>query len=224
MKNIRSITIDLDGTLLDTAPDIGAAANAMLVELGHPHYPVETITEFVGKGIPSLVSRCLPDLDEAGHERAVAIFRGHYALENGRQSRLYDGVLEALTAFRNAGLPMAVVTNKATAFTDPLLEITKLAPWFDFAISGDTLADKKPHPAQLLHACERFGTRPEENLHLGDSATDAAAARAAGCPVLLVSYGYDAGVPVQGVDCDGIVASLLEAANRVIHRRITSTN
>lgn len=219
MKHIRSITIDLDGTLLDTAPDLGAAANAMLVELGHTPYPLATITEFVGMGIPNLVNRCLPDLDDAGHANAVAIFRRHYALENGSRSRIYDGVLEALAVFRQAGLPMAVVTNKVTKFTDPLLEITKLAPWFAFAISGDTLPDKKPHPAQLLHACERFGTLPQENLHLGDSATDAAAARAAGCPVLLVSYGYDAGEPVQDVDSDGIVGSLLDAA-----RRVTSNN
>ena len=216
MKNIRSITIDLDGTLLDTAPDLGAAANAMLVELGHTPYPLATITEFVGRGIPSLVARCLPDLDEAAQAQALTIFRKYYAIENGRRSRLYDGVLDALAAFRQAGIPMAVVTNKAAAFTDPLLQITELAPWFEFAISGDSLSEKKPHPAQLLHACERFGTLPQENLHLGDSATDAAAARAAGCPVLLVSYGYDAGEPVQDVDCDGIVTSLLDVARRVI--------
>ncbi|MBK9626029.1 MAG: phosphoglycolate phosphatase [Rhodocyclaceae bacterium] len=216
MKNIRSITIDLDGTLLDTAPDLGAAANAMLIELGYKPYPLATITEFVGLGIPNLVARCLPDLDDIARTNAMAIFRRHYAIENGRQSRLYDGVLDALAAFRQAGLPMAVVTNKASAFTDPLLQITNLAAWFAFAISGDTLAQKKPHPQQLLYACERFGTLPHENLHLGDSATDAAAARAAGCPVLLVSYGYDAGVPVQDVDCDGIVGSLLDAARRVI--------
>lgn len=216
MNNIRSVTIDLDGTLLDTAPDLGAAANAMLVELGHAAYPLATITEFVGRGIPSLVARCLPGLDEGAQAHAMTIFRKYYALENGRRSRLYDGVLDALAAFRQAGIPMAVVTNKAAAFTDPLLQITNLATWFNFAISGDTLSQKKPHPAQLLRACERFGTLPQENLHLGDSATDAAAARAAGCPVLLVSYGYDAGEPVQDVDCDGIVTSLLDAARRVI--------
>ena len=216
MKSIRSITIDLDGTLLDTAPDLGAAANAMLVELGHKPYPIAIITEFVGLGIPNLVTRCLPGIDAEAHATAITTFRRHYAVENGRQSRPYAGVLEALAAFHQAGIPMAVVTNKATAFTDPLLQISGLAPWFKFAISGDTLSEKKPHPAQLLHACERFGTSPQENLHLGDSATDAAAARAAGCPVLLVSYGYDAGEPVQNVDCDGIVTSLLDAARRVI--------
>ncbi len=219
MKNIRSITIDLDGTLLDTAPDLAAAANAMLVELGHAPYPLATITEYVGRGIPSLVSRCLPALEDAAQANALAIFRKHYAIENGKRSRPYAGALEGLAAFRQAGLALAVVTNKTAVFTDPLLQITGLAHWFAFAISGDTLAQKKPHPQQLLHACERFGTSPPENLHIGDSATDAAAARAAGCPVLLVSYGYDAGVPVQGVDCDGIVTSLLEAA-----RRVTSIN
>jgi phosphoglycolate phosphatase len=215
MKPIRSVTIDLDGTLLDTVPDLAAAANAMLRELGRPEYPVETIASFIGRGIPKLVARCLPDLDHAAIEQAQVIFRRHYAVENGRRSTLFPGVLEGLQAMRAAGLPMAVITNKAAAFTEPLLVATQLAPWFQFAVSGDTLAHKKPHPAQLLHACERMGTAPAENLHIGDSHHDAVAARAAGCPVFIVPYGYNEGADVQGIDCDAIVASLLDAARRV---------
>ena len=215
MKPIRSVTIDLDGTLLDTVPDLAAAANAMLRELGRPEYPVETIASFIGRGIPKLVARCLPDLDHTAIEQAQVIFRRHYAVENGRRSTLFPGVLEGLQAMRAAGLPMAVITNKAAAFTEPLLVATQLAPWFQFAVSGDTLAHKKPHPAQLLHACERMGTAPAENLHIGDSHHDAVAARAAGCPVFIVPYGYNEGADVQGIDCDAIVASLLDAARRV---------
>ena len=215
MKPIRSVTIDLDGTLLDTVPDLAAAANAMLRELGRPEYPIDTIAGFIGRGIPKLVARCLPDLDDDAVEQAQAIFRRHYAIENGRRSALFPGVLEGLQAFRAAGLPMAVITNKAAAFTEPLLVATQLAPWFEFAVSGDSLPHKKPHPAQLLHACERMGTAPADNLHIGDSHHDAVAARAAGCPVFIVPYGYNEGEDVQGIDCDAIVASLAEAARRI---------
>lgn len=215
MKPIRSVTIDLDGTLLDTVPDLAAAANAMLRELGRPEYPIDTIAAFIGRGIPKLVARCLPDLDDAAVEQAQDIFRRHYAVENGRRSRLFPGVLEGLHALRAAGLPMAVITNKAAAFTEPLLVATKLDSWFEFAVSGDSLPHKKPHPAQLLHACERMGTSPTENLHIGDSHHDAVAARAAGCPVFIVPYGYNEGEDVQGIDCDAIVASLVEAARRI---------
>ncbi|MDP1613937.1 MAG: phosphoglycolate phosphatase [Sulfuritalea sp.] len=215
MNTIRSVTIDLDGTLLDTVPDLAAAANAMLRELGRPEYPIVTIAGFIGRGIPKLVARCLPDLDDAAVEQAQVIFRRHYATENGRRSALFPGVLEGLQAFRAAGLPMAVITNKAAAFTEPLLVATQLDSWFEFAVSGDSLPHKKPHPAQLLHACERMGTLPAENLHIGDSQHDAAAARAAGCPVFIVPYGYNEGEDVQGIDCDAIVASLAEAARRL---------
>jgi phosphoglycolate phosphatase len=219
MNPIRSITIDLDGTLLDTVPDLAAAANAMLREMGRAELPIAAIAAFIGRGIPKLVARCLPDLDDDAVEQAQVIFRRHYAIENGRRSALFPGVLEGLQAFRAAGLPMAVITNKAAAFTEPLLAATQLDSWFEFAVSGDSLPHKKPHPAQLLHACERMGTSPAENLHIGDSHHDAVAARAAGCPVFIVPYGYNEGEDVQGIDCDAIVASLAEAARRVTGQR-----
>ena len=219
MNPIRSVTIDLDGTLLDTVPDLAAAANGMMRELGRPEFPMDVVASFVGRGIPKLVERCLPDLDAAAVALAQDIFRRHYAIENGRRSTLFPGVLEGLQAFRAAGLRMAVITNKAAAFTEPLLLATELAPWFGFAVSGDSLPEKKPHPMPLLHACERMGTRPAENLHIGDSRHDAAAARAAGCPVFIVPYGYNEGDDVQEIDCDAIVASLAEAATRISNTR-----
>ena len=215
MNPIRSVTIDLDGTLLDTVPDLAAAANGMMRELGRPEFPLAVVASFVGRGIPKLVERCLPDIDATAVAAAQDIFRRHYAIENGRRSTLFPGVLEGLQAFRAAGMQMAVITNKAAAFTEPLLLATELAPWFGFAVSGDSLPEKKPHPMPLLHACERMGTRPAENLHIGDSRHDAAAARAAGCPVFIVPYGYNEGEDVQGIDCDAIVASLEAAARRV---------
>lgn len=213
--DIRSVTIDLDGTLLDTIPDLAAGANGMLRELGRRELPVAVVATYVGRGIANLVARCLPDLDADAQAAALEIFRRHYAQENGRCSRLYPGVLEGLAAFRAAGLPLAVITNKAAAFTAPLLEATQLAAWFEFAISGDSLPEKKPHPLPLLHACQRLGTAPAHNLHIGDSKHDAAAARAAGCPVFCVPYGYNEGEDVHALDCDAIVASLAEAAHRI---------
>lgn len=212
----RTITFDLDGTLLDTVPDIAVAANAMLRELGRPTYTEETIATFVGHGTAQLVARCLPHMDAEELVQAQDIFRRYYTIENGRRSKPYPGVMQALAMLNNAGLPLAVVTNKPAAFTEPLLIATGLAPFFRFAVSGDSLAEKKPHPLPLLHACQRFGVTPAENLHIGDSRYDAAAARAAGCPVWLVSYGYNAGEPVQAADCDAIVATLTEAAQRVL--------
>ena len=219
MNPIRSVTIDLDGTLLDTVPDLAAAANGMMRELGRPEFPLAVVASFVGRGIPKLVERCLPDIDATAVAAAQDIFRRHYAIENGRRSTLFPGVLEGLQAFRAAGMQMAVITNKAAAFTEPLLLATELAPWFGFAVSGDSLPEKKPHPMPLLHACERMGTRPAENLHIGDSRHDAAAARAAGCPVFIVPYGYNEGDDVQEIDCDAIVASLAEAATRISNTR-----
>lgn len=214
--NIRSVTLDLDGTLLDTIPDLAAAANGMLRELGRPELPLATVASYVGRGIPTLVARCLPDLHNEALKDAQTVFRRHYAVENGRRSLPFPGVLDGLAALRKAGMPMAVITNKAAAFTEPLLVATHLAPFFAFAVSGDTLPEKKPHPMPLIHACERLGVAPAENLHIGDSKHDAHAARAAGCPVFLVPYGYNEGEAVQADDCDAIVTSLAEAAHRIL--------
>lgn len=216
LSGIRSVTIDLDGTLLDTIPDLAAAANAMLHEMSRAELTEATLATYVGRGIANLVGRCLPDLDGAALEDAQAVFGRHYARENGRRAQLYPGVLDGLAALRAAGLPLAVVTNKAAAFTEPLLRATGLADWFVCAISGDTTAQKKPHPLPMLVACERLGTYPENNLHIGDSKHDAQAARAAGCPVVLVPYGYNEGEDVFGIDCDAVVESLLAAARLLI--------
>nr|AMK59311.1 phosphoglycolate phosphatase [uncultured bacterium UPO50] len=214
---IRSLTFDLDGTLLDTLPDLAAAANAMLAELGRPPLPPAAIAGFIGHGTTNLVARCLPeDIDATALADAEDIFGRHYAVENGRRSQPFPGVVAALDQFAEAGLPLAVVTNKPARFSEPLLAATGLMDFFRFVICGDTLAEKKPHPLPLLHACQRFGVTPAENLHIGDSRHDAAAARAAGCPVWLLPHGYNAGEPVRAADCDAIVASFDELARRVL--------
>ena len=217
--SIRSVTFDLDGTLLDTLPDLSAAANAMLQELDLPQRDESEIRGFVGRGMDHLVSRCLGEHAAELHGYGTQIFRQHYSQFNGRSARLYPGVIAGLDALRRMNLPLAVVTNKPARFTGPLLEATALAPYFQFAVSGDSLTEKKPHPLPLLHACERLGVAPHENLHIGDSNNDARAARAAGCPVFCVPYGYNEGQDVRHIDCDAIVAALDDALARIFPAR-----
>jgi len=218
VRGIAAVMLDLDGTLLDTIPDIAAAAERMLVTLGLPPCTQEQVRSFVGKGIPKLVERCLRA--SAGEVRAaalqaeaLALFQDFYFEESGRRSAIYPGVLEGLAQFRAMGLRLACVTNKAARFTLPLLAQAGLAPWFELVVSGDTLAGKKPDPMQLEHICAEFGLAPAHALLIGDSSNDALAARAAGCPIVCVSYGYNEGEDVRNLDCDAIVDSVSEAAN-----------
>ena len=216
-RAVRAVLIDLDGTLLDTAPEIASAAADMLAELGLQPVPLPQVRDFIGQGIPSLVRRTLQaSLGSAPDERrvgsAIESFFFNYEKRNGRTALTYPGVREGLEAMRAAGLRLACVTNKTAQFTVPLLQATGLAPYFAVVISGDSVARKKPAPDPLLSACGQLGVAPPEALMVGDSTNDARAARAAGCPVLLVPYGYSEGVDVQTIDCDGIFASLLHVA------------
>ena len=215
---VGAVTIDLDGTLADTIPDLAAGANAMLAELGRPALPVERIRTFVGKGIPKLVERTLTEAfgDVLLMERALPIFERHYAAANGRHSTVYPGVTEGLRALLDMKVPLACVTNKSGRFTAPLLEQLDLARYFEQVVAGDTLPQKKPDPAQILHACAAFGVASEAMLVIGDSVNDAQAARAAGCPVFCVPYGYNEGRDVRELDVDAIVGSLFEATRLII--------
>jgi phosphoglycolate phosphatase len=217
---IKAALLDLDGTLLDTAPDLAAAANAMLADLGLQALPASTVREFIGSGIPRLVERCLraagPPLVCTRMEGALARFGAHYRRLNGTSSAPFPGVLEALERLRGAGLRLACVTNKAAAFTTPLLEKSGLAPFFDAVVTADQVGARKPQPAPYLHACHLLGVAPGESAVIGDSANDAQAARAAGCRVLLVSYGYSEGRDVRTLDSDGVAASFAEAAELLL--------
>ena len=212
---LRSATFDLDGTLVDSIPDLAAACHAMLADLGQPPRTDDDIHRFVGKGMAVLVERCLTWDAAPGVallDAGIAAFRQHYADINGRASTVYPGVVAGLEAFRALGLPLGVVTNKPAAFTGPLLERMGLAAYFEVVISGDTLPFKKPRPEPLLHACSRLGVVPERNLHVGDSLNDIESARAAGCPVICVPYGYNEGRAVDSADCDALVSDLVAAA------------
>jgi phosphoglycolate phosphatase len=217
---VKAVMIDLDGTLADTIPDLAAAANRMLRELGLAELEVGKIRTYVGKGIPKLVERALAasmgsTVSADSMAQALPVYERCYAEDNGRQSVVYPGVNEGLRILREMQLPLACVTNKSGRFTTPLLKQLGIAGFFQQVVAGDTLPQKKPDPAQLLHACRGFGIAPREMLMIGDSLNDAQAARAAGCPVFCVTYGYNEGRDVRELDVDAIVPSLIEAARLI---------
>jgi phosphoglycolate phosphatase len=217
---IRGVIVDLDGTMLDTVPDFHVAINAMRAELGLAEIGQERIEKMVGKGSENLIRSVLAvDFDEAGVEQriaaAMAAYQRHYLAVNGDHSALYDGVLAGLEAMRAMGLRMACVTNKPIAFAAPLLAKKGLAPYFEVVYGGECLPKKKPHPMPLLQVCADFALEPGQVVAIGDSSNDAEAARAAGCFVLTVPYGYNHGQPIHEIDSDGIVSSLLEAATLI---------
>ena len=219
---VKAVMIDLDGTLLDTIPDLAAAANNMLIELGRAPLPEARIRNFVGKGIANLIERTLTDdmdgkPDQASFDRAVPIYERCYKAANGKHTTIYPGVMEGLDAMRARGFPLACVTNKSERFTLPLLDHMQMTHYFVTVVAGDTLSQRKPDPAPLLHACKVMKVAPNEMLMIGDSLNDAQAARAAGCPVFCVGYGYNEGHDVRELDVDAIVASLAEANSLILN-------
>jgi phosphoglycolate phosphatase len=217
---IKAVVIDLDGTLLDTAPDLADSAMAMAADLGLPPIDLDTVKTYIGNGVSRLVKRVLtremdaePDKELFG--RAITAYERHYGAWVSRKSRPFPGVVEGLRAFKEMGVHIACITNKAERFTVPLLKDTGLFPFFEIILSGDSLPEKKPSPLPLLHACQYFGVEPLELLLIGDSLNDTQAARAAGCPVFCVPYGYNRGRPVDELDLDAVVPSLAEAATKV---------
>jgi len=223
----RAVLIDLDGTLVDSVPDLASAANAMRVGFGLAPLREDVIATFVGKGMENLVHRALSGSLEgqAGQERfaqALQTFRNAYHVVNGEKARIFGGVIEGLQAMKAQGLRIAVVTNKPAEFTGPLLERIGLRAYFDAVISGDSVARKKPDPMPMLHACGLLGVEPVEAVVVGDSMNDASAAKAAGCRVLLVPYGYNEGRDVQAIESDGIVSSLLDAAQWIAQSQVLS--
>ncbi|MDR0379493.1 MAG: phosphoglycolate phosphatase [Candidatus Accumulibacter sp.] len=223
--DVRAVLFDLDGTLLDTVPDLHAAVNATLADLGRPALPEDAVRRYVGRGMVNLIKRVLADsLDAANDDTpappdALDRFRLHYARENGRRTRFFDGVREGLETIRAKGLPMAVTTNKPGMFTRPLLEMTALAEFFQVVVSGDDLPRVKPDPMSLVWTCGRLGVSPADALFIGDSVNDFLAARAACCRVFLLPYGYNEGRDVRELDADAIVPDIASAAERIRNRK-----
>ncbi len=218
---IAAIVLDLDGTLLDTAPELAEAANRMLRDMDRPGVSQELLMSYIGNGISWLVKRALTgdmhaEPDVALYEQALPIFEKHYT-ELLLQSKPFGGVLDGLERMKAAGYRLGCITNKVARYTEPLLKGLGMAGRFELILSGDSLPEKKPHPMPLLHAAKFFGVPVENLLLIGDSLNDAVAARAAGCPVFCVPYGYNHGEPVDGLDIDAVIDHLpaaLELINR----------
>jgi phosphoglycolate phosphatase len=217
---VRAAIIDLDGTMLDTVPDFHLAINRMRAGFNLAPITQEQIKLMVGKGSENLIRGVLAmDFGAADVELkfddAMAAYQRHYLSINGDRSELYAGVVGGLDAMKTMGLRLACVTNKPIAFAAPLLAQKGLAPYFEIVYGGDSLPRKKPDPLPLLQVCADFGLAPAQVVAIGDSSNDAEAARAAGCFVLTVPYGYNHGRSIHETDSDGIVSSLLEAASLI---------
>ena len=221
LREFPAALVDLDGTMVDTLGDFTVALNLMLDELGLPRVAPAAVESMVGKGSEHLIHSVLRHV-RGGREADADLYGAawqrysrHYLQINGRHSRVYAGVVEGLRALRARGLRLACLTNKPGDFAKPLLAAKGLDGYFDVVFGGDAFARKKPDPLPLLKTCEALGSKPERTLMIGDSSNDAQAARAARCPVVLVSYGYNHGEPVHGVDADGVIDSLQELGGLV---------
>ncbi|MEQ6889907.1 phosphoglycolate phosphatase [Halomonas sp. CS7] len=215
LNDIRLVALDLDGTLVDSVPDLAVAADAALAELGLAPQGEARVRDWVGNGSLTLMARSLEGAqgeapDEALLARAHRGFLDHYGRAPCTHTRLYPGAREALAALAARGLPLALVTNKPSAFIAPLLDAFELTPYFALCLGGDSLAAKKPDPAPLLHVAAHFDVAPSACLMVGDSRHDIEAGRAAGFRTLAVPYGYNHGEPVALSRPDGTVESLAE--------------
>jgi phosphoglycolate phosphatase len=211
---LRAAIIDLDGTLVDTLGDFHAALNHMLLELQLAPVAADAVARFIGKGSEHLIRQTLEHVGApaALYERAWDRYQHAYRGLNGDWSAVYPGVETGLAALRGAGLRLACLTNKPGEFARELLATKGLAAAFEVVFGGDAFERKKPDPLPLVKTCDALGTPPGATLMIGDSRNDAAAARAAGCPVVLVTYGYNHGEPVRAVEADGYLDSLADIA------------
>jgi phosphoglycolate phosphatase len=223
--DVDAVVVDLDGTMIDTLGDFVLALNRMLGELPAPHrdYRIDraTVAILLGKGSENLIRSVLnlvcaeqaasyTGVSEADslYQQAWPSYQQHYLAVNGQHSSVYPGVVAGLQYLKNCGLKLACLTNKPTAFALPLLKAKGLDGFFQLVFGGDAFERKKPDPLPLLKTCQALGAMPHRTLMIGDSSNDAQAARGAGCPVLLVSYGYNHGEPIGSVDADAFTDSL----------------
>ena len=209
------VLIDLDGTLVDTVPDLAYCIDQTLLQLNLPVRGKEAVRHWIGNGIERLVKRALVnDLDgepdPALNQRALPLFKSLYASNTSVRSRLYDGVLEGLDYMKKQGYRLACVTNKAREFTQPLLDDFGIVKYFEFTICGDDTARKKPDPLPLLTAAEQMQVSPRKALMVGDSASDVKAARAAGFQIICLSYGYNHGEDIRSYGPDAVIDSLIQ--------------
>lgn len=215
MRKPEMVLIDVDGTLVDSVPDLAWCIDEMMRQLGRPAHGEGKVRHWVGNGVERLVRRGLVgQLDgepsDEDFARAYPIFLELYAENTSKRSVLYPGVREGLAYMKAQGYKLGCVTNKAEQFTMPLLRDLGIYEDFEIIISGDTLAEKKPHPLPLLHAAEFFAVQPQNALMLGDSVSDVKAARAANFQIVCMSYGYNHGEDIRDSKPDAVIDSMLE--------------
>ncbi|HRD65890.1 MAG TPA: phosphoglycolate phosphatase [Candidatus Competibacter sp.] len=214
-ENIAAIFFDLDGTLVDSVPDLTAAVNVMLRQLGLPAREEAQVRAWVGNGMDNLIHRALTD-DMAGRAepelfaRAKPLYKAAYADHISVYSELYPGAREGLAELRDAGFPMACVTNKPAEFALPLLEQLGIGHFFATVVGGECIPRPKPAPDALLLCAERLDVPIGRGLMVGDSLNDVGAARNAGCPVVCVPYGYNHGRDIREARPDAVIGSIAE--------------
>ena len=216
--------IDLDGTLVDTLNDFVVAINIMLLDLGYQAVDRMVVALRVGKGseqlVNSVLNHAVDQLNRAQTapksivkiDHALALYQHYYRAINGQHAEVYPGVVAGLEALQTAGVKMACLTNKPVVFARELLKLKGLDAYFSQVFGGDSFEEKKPHPLPVIKSCAALSTLPPQTLMVGDSSNDAEAARAAGCPVVLVTYGYNHGLPIASAGADSIIGSLVELA------------
>jgi phosphoglycolate phosphatase len=216
-RRLSAVLFDLDGTLLDTVADIALALNRALAEYDFNPLAEDDVRRMIGRGSPILIERAAASQGRAIGASAQAemnerFFHYYGQLEESNEdsARPYAGAAESLRALHDAGLRTAVVTNKQHRFADALLRRLGLADWVDVVVGGDTCARRKPDPEPLFFACESLQVPPSEYLMVGDSVNDVQAARAAGIPIVCVSYGYNEGRDPRTLECDLLLDSLAE--------------
>ncbi len=215
LKKPQMVLIDVDGTLVDSVPDLAFCVDEMMKQLGRPVQGEDKVREWVGNGVERLVRRALigqldGEPDETDFEKAYPIFMDLYAENTSKRSVLYPGVEEGIKYLKAAGYRLGCVTNKAAQFTIPLLKDLGIHDHFKIVVSGDTLPKKKPDPMPLLHVAEHLRVSPENAMMLGDSVSDVKAARAAGFQIVCMSYGYNHGVDIRDANPDAVIDSMTE--------------
>lgn len=218
LKKPEMVLIDVDGTLVDSVPDLAWCVDRMMEQLELPVHGEGKVREWVGNGVERLVRRALigaldGEPDESLFEIAYPVFLDLYAENTSKRSSLYPGVKEGLMYLQQSGYKLGCVTNKAAQFTEPLLRDLGIADDFAIVISGDTLEKKKPDPMPLLHAAEFFSVTPEKSLMLGDSVSDVKAARAAGFQIICMTYGYNHGIDIREAKPDVVIDSMAQLSS-----------
>lgn len=212
------VLIDLDGTLVDSVPDLAWCVDETMKALNMPIRGEDKVRQWVGNGVPRLIERALIDQldgvpDPALYAKAQPIFMALYAENPSTRSQLYPAVIEGLTWLKDQGIKLGCVTNKDEQFTLPILKNLGLFDFFEIVISGDTLAVKKPDPAPLLHGAQFFGISPKNAMMIGDSINDVKASRAAGFSIVCLSYGYNHGVDIRTASPDAVIDTFAELAD-----------